>query len=288
MLYLRQVRPVHQARRFFVRNTAVADDGSDLFGSAPYYSTHLGVVVETPAARWPAQLTDFTEDNVDEYGARQLQHVQEQVQALRRPGPLRLPNTKVTAIDASVLTECAEDLFGGDVLVFPDNVLVRGTIGDAKMTKLLEALAESQLDWNKPLQNESSADNGNWKRKFDPFDKVLTKHEFKRLSQTVLVCAHAQRDVHCRRCGGPTLQVISRHVDNNDVAEDTMVLATSHVGGHKYAPCILTYPSGNWYGLVEPQELPELLTTEAKGGTYWHKWRGRAGTTRRQYADLIE
>lgn len=62
----------------------------------------------------------------------------------------------------------------------------------------------------------------------------------------VLVCTHGRRDVCCARLGVPVFRELTR-----DMAGSGLVLQTSHVGGHRFAPNVVLLPHGYHYGRLD-------------------------------------
>ncbi len=69
-----------------------------------------------------------------------------------------------------------------------------------------------------------------------------------------LVCTNGRRDKCCARYGLPMVDTL------NDIAGDD-VWQASHMGGHRYAPNVVVYPSCVNYGLLEP--IQSRVTVEA-------------------------
>ena len=67
-----------------------------------------------------------------------------------------------------------------------------------------------------------------------------------------LVCAHGTRDERCGRCGPPVMQALRD-------AGSKLVLGCSHVGGHRFAANVLSYPSGEWFSLVTPANARDVV-----------------------------
>lgn len=83
-----------------------------------------------------------------------------------------------------------------------------------------------------------------------------------------LVCSHGKRDVCCALHGVALLRVLA--------AAGTAVWETTHLGGHRFAPLLLTLPDGLSYGRLSPEDVPQLLT-HVKNRTVWpEKLRGRS------------
>ncbi|NJR69346.1 MAG: sucrase ferredoxin [Synechococcales cyanobacterium CRU_2_2] len=92
------------------------------------------------------------------------------------------------------------------------------------------------------------------------FDRVsLVRFDGYRLGgdrRDVLVCTHTQVDLACGRFGMPLYKSLQR-----DYATDqTHIWQASHFGGHKFAPTLIDFPSGRFWGHLEAQHLKPLMT----------------------------
>ena len=85
----------------------------------------------------------------------------------------------------------------------------------------------------------------------------------------ILVCTNGKRDVCCALRGVALLRAL--------VASNVSgVWETTHLGGHRFAPTLLTLPDGVNYGRIQPQDVPQLLA-HLQNRTLWlEKLRGRA------------
>ena len=84
-----------------------------------------------------------------------------------------------------------------------------------------------------------------------------------------LVCTNGQRDLCCARYGLPAYRAL------REVAGER-VWQTSHLGGHRFAPNVLTLPDGVMYGRVEPEAVPAFAGAVESGAVHWPLLRGRS------------
>lgn len=75
------------------------------------------------------------------------------------------------------------------------------------------------------------------------------------------VCTHGRRDICCARHGMPIYQALSQ-------IDDDRVYQTSHLGGHRFAPVLLTVPRGLSYGRVREDEMRALDAAAHRGEIY--------------------
>lgn len=81
----------------------------------------------------------------------------------------------------------------------------------------------------------------------------LATTELPEVNQTqYFVCVNAKRDICCAKFGRPTYTAIYQQVQGR-------AWQTTHVGGHRYAPNVLTLPQSALYGRVTPNDVPEFL-----------------------------
>ncbi|KAI5994847.1 Sucrase/ferredoxin-like-domain-containing protein [Pisolithus albus] len=81
------------------------------------------------------------------------------------------------------------------------------------------------------------------------------------------VCTHMARDCRCGNTGSAVANALReelrrrRDLDHRDPSTRVRLAETAHVGGHKYAGNVLVYPHGEWLGLVQPEDVPNILET---------------------------
>jgi len=84
----------------------------------------------------------------------------------------------------------------------------------------------------------------------------------------ILVCTNGKRDVCCALHGVALLRALA-------AANVTGLWETTHLGGHRFAPTLLTLPDGVNYGRIQPQDVPQL-PAHLQNRTLWlEKLRGR-------------
>jgi len=93
--------------------------------------------------------------------------------------------------------------------------------------------------------------------------------ELRRSEPLFLVCTNGKRDPCCARWGLPLFTALS-------AAAPGQVWQSSHVGGHRFAPNLLCFPHGLYYGRVSPEGAPALLEAYRQGRLDPTYYRGRA------------
>lgn len=84
-----------------------------------------------------------------------------------------------------------------------------------------------------------------------------------------LVCTNGRRDFCCAKFGLP---VFSEMSSKNEEA----VWQCTHVGGHRFAANVISFPHGIYYGRVAVAEGVRLIETVRKGEILLERYRGRA------------
>jgi hypothetical protein len=74
----------------------------------------------------------------------------------------------------------------------------------------------------------------------------------------VLICTHGKRDACCATHGLAWLKAIPPE-------KQTFVWQTSHLGGHRFAPTAMVFPSGHCYGRLDPAQA-EAFIDDAQNG----------------------
>ncbi len=77
----------------------------------------------------------------------------------------------------------------------------------------------------------------------------------------VLICGHQARDVCCGDFGERTARDLAELDQGDPTATARRVWLTSHLGGHRFAPTGLTFPSGLCWARLEAEELVTLISS---------------------------
>lgn len=97
-------------------------------------------------------------------------------------------------------------------------------------------------------------------------------------SPLVLVCTHGSRDRCCGVLGGLTYAAFKKLKPN-------WVWQSSHLGGHRFAPTLLSFPSGIMYGRLGPEHAEPFLRKMADDLPYGHEF--IRGNTRHSKAGQV-
>jgi (2Fe-2S) ferredoxin len=83
------------------------------------------------------------------------------------------------------------------------------------------------------------------------------------------VCTNGQRDLCCARFGLPTYRTLREEVGDR-------VWQATHLGGHRFAPNVLTLPDGVLYGRVNVDDVADFLAATESGEVAFRHLRGRS------------
>lgn len=83
------------------------------------------------------------------------------------------------------------------------------------------------------------------------------------------VCTNGQRDLCCARLGLPAYASLREAVG-------ARAWQTTHLGGHRFAPNVLTLPQGVLYGRVRPEDVPRFVEDVEAGRLARDHVRGRS------------
>jgi hypothetical protein len=83
-----------------------------------------------------------------------------------------------------------------------------------------------------------------------------------------LVCTHGSRDRCCSRNGIPVFQALQESAGD-------LAWQSSHVGGHRFAANVVTFPDATYYGRMSPAEAPALVAARRRGEVFLPHLRGR-------------
>lgn len=92
--------------------------------------------------------------------------------------------------------------------------------------------------------------------------------EFVRSETLYLVCTNGKRDRCCARNG------LALYHDLVEYADETAWQCT-HLGGHRFAPTLLTVPDGAYYGRLTSADLASFVKSQQREQLYLDNLRGR-------------
>ena len=164
-----------------------------------------------------------------------------------------LGNVKITGC---VMEGGADDDEFRDIVIYPDALLISG-------------VAKSQIDMF--VQELFSRKLSSLTIKRCPWDKI------------VLICTHAARDKRCGSKGKVYFDKVKASYESRHKGGSVKVLESSHLGGHEFAPTLVTYPSSDYFGNLDLADIESLMSCvdacESCGFNDITFHRGNAGCT---------
>ena len=98
----------------------------------------------------------------------------------------------------------------------------------------------------------------------------------------ILVCTHTQYDTACGRYGTPLYEKLRKHYADSNLR----IWHTSHFGGHKFAPTLIDFPSGRFWGHLKPDWLDTLIYQQGDLESLKYCYRGWSGLEK--FAQIAE
>ena len=83
--------------------------------------------------------------------------------------------------------------------------------------------------------------------------------------QHVLVCTD-DKSKACRKGGPAVLKAFQAAIKARRLHREVLVTAINHVGGCGLGPNVIVYPDGVWYGLVDAEDVEEIVERHLIGG----------------------
>jgi hypothetical protein len=95
----------------------------------------------------------------------------------------------------------------------------------------------------------------------------------------LLVCTHGSHDACCGKFGYPVYETL-RHGYAGASEKQLRVWRASHTGGHRFAPTLIDFPEGRYWGHLEPEALEKLVLRKdpvSELGRFYRGWAGLSG-----------
>jgi hypothetical protein len=92
----------------------------------------------------------------------------------------------------------------------------------------------------------------------------------------ILVCTHGSHDACCGKFGYPVYETL-RYGYAGASKRQLRVWRTSHLGGHRFAPTLIDFPEGRYWGHLEPEALEKLVLRKGPVSELGRFYRGLAG-----------
>jgi hypothetical protein len=92
----------------------------------------------------------------------------------------------------------------------------------------------------------------------------------------LFICTHTHYDIACGRFGTPLYQQLQQQYV--PASQGTLrVWQTNHFGGHQFAPTLIDFPLGQFWGHLEPEMLDTLIYRQGSAADLRSYYRGWAG-----------
>jgi hypothetical protein len=98
-------------------------------------------------------------------------------------------------------------------------------------------------------------------------------------ARDILVCTHGSHDACCGKFGYPAYEAL-RYGYAGASKRQLRVWRTSHIGGHRFAPTLIDFPEGRYWGHLEPVALEKLVLRRGPVsglGRFYRGWAGLSG-----------
>ncbi|MGD1716586.1 sucrase ferredoxin [Dapis sp. BLCC M172] len=77
-------------------------------------------------------------------------------------------------------------------------------------------------------------------------------------TRDILVCTHGSHDKCCAKYGNPFYTEAKKSISQLGL-KNTRIWKASHFGGHRFAPTIIDFPDGRYYGLLNQESFQAIL-----------------------------
>ncbi|KAG0271421.1 hypothetical protein BGZ95_000769 [Linnemannia exigua] len=190
-----------------------------------------------------------------------------------------------------------------DLILFPDNVRFMGVRAEA-FRDLSRYLEQHPIGTLRPALEKQIQDGDTWTTELVSGSGEPVTIQLVREPSAVLVCIHGSRDCKCGERGGDMYKILKDMVQMTGLTNSVKIYGVSHIGGHKFAPNTIMYPSGDWHGNLSELDSNDaqqiLFDALANGGIAGgvrervadpimiDKWRGRIGMNKQEQMKLYE
>jgi len=230
----------------------------DLAGSSREYDIQILVISDTSSDSWASQV-----GVTDKEPVTTLEKILKAIGSKKHLSVNTIVPYIIDVTDAGCVNRFdKDDIKNGTLLIYPPGVLIPAS-ENIDIPDLIHHLITTKID----KENYTTY-----------FDKYKTKKDIMK-KKIVITCCHTKRDARCGYFGFKALMKIAGIITENDKFKDISSFATSHVGGHGYAPNIICFPDVDYYGLVDTIIEKCLESHFVNGHVYKPHWRGRMGVS---------
>jgi len=97
---------------------------------------------------------------------------------------------------------------------------------------------------------------------------TLTKFDY----DQIFICSHGRHDKCCAKFGHKLAEKMRSHVANQNL--NVEIWESSHLGGHRFAPTFIDFPTGRAYGRLSLEEIPTFFEYRNSKKLYAKAYRG--------------
>lgn len=90
-------------------------------------------------------------------------------------------------------------------------------------------------------------------------DKWVGQHQLRSVQRHLMICTHASHNECCGMYGYPFYQAAIAQVNRLGLGHQVLPWQISHIGGHRFAPTLIDFPQGRYYGNLDEASLLCLL-----------------------------
>ncbi len=108
-------------------------------------------------------------------------------------------------------------------------------------------------------------------------------HYLQPSARAMFVCTHTNYDLACGRFGTPLYRTLKKQYAQ---ADSLSVWQTTHFGGHNFAPTLIDFPLGQFWGHLEPEVLDNLVHRQGEVSELAPFYRGWSGFSK--WAQIAE
>ncbi|KAF9195294.1 hypothetical protein BGZ51_002809 [Haplosporangium sp. Z 767] len=283
-----------------------AEEEEPIQGSAPVYDRHILICTGVPAKDW-AKKPELSDPYLNLLStAVRGQGVN--VNWTDEPSQQQPHKDDVKGSSSAVAGQIPSKGPRHDLVLFPDNVKFLGLRYEA-FKDLSRYLAQHPIGTlrftlEKLISEQQNQESNTATLELVPGSGELVNVELVQEPSAILVCVHGSRDCRCGDRGGELYRILKDMVKMTGLTNSVKIYGVSHIGGHKYAPNTIMYPSGDWHGNLSELDSEDaqqiLFDALGNGGiaggvrerasdpVMIEKWRGRRGLNKEEQMKLYQ
>jgi len=229
-------------------------------GTVKFHESHIMICAGKQITPWPSKIENCFDQDFYGRGKFVRQFISTANQIFSRD------QLMITVCDEipkySIVNE--EGDLGTDIFIYP-HYLKLHNLYPRHIPEVLEALRKDKI------------------KSFFNFEDISTE-------KRIYVCSHLKRDIRCGVCGPELVEKFDLLKAESD---NVFINQCSHLGCHKYAGNVITFPSGDWFGWVSPPVVSKILEYVNTGSKqsfqelFKDHYRGRLGLTQEEQKKIL-